>query len=108
MDTREERGFLVAVSYATCKGTRKAEVYLPGDVYRAITRAAVLDQGGVQRLPHITYPTVMKFLADPGMGEATREISPKELPLLVGIDSHGGDLFEEVSGNAIMPFDDMF
>jgi fumarate hydratase subunit beta len=48
------------------------------------------------------------FFEDLGMAEAIWEISLDELPLVVGIDAHGGDIFADVSRKAQVLFDARF
>ena len=45
------------------------------------------------------------FFEDLGMAEAVWEIELDHLPLVVGIDAHGGDIFEQVRKNAKRAFD---
>lgn len=108
MDQREERVFLDVVSDATKRATRKAEVYLPGDVYRAITLTAVLDQGDVQRLSHPTCTSAKNISKDPGMRETVRRFLLRELPTAGWYGLDGGDLLAEVSRKAKMLLDDMY
>jgi hypothetical protein len=90
MDQREERVFLDVVSDATKRAPRKAEVSLPGYVYRAITWIAVLDQGDVQRLSHPTCPSAKNISKDTGMRETVRGFYSGNSRLLVGMDSMAG------------------
>ncbi|TAJ44622.1 FumA C-terminus/TtdB family hydratase beta subunit [Methanofollis fontis] len=46
--------------------------------------------------------------ADLGMAEAVWEIELDRLPLIVGIDAHGGDLFERVGREAKLQFERRF
>jgi len=48
------------------------------------------------------------YYEDLGMAEAVWAIDLERLPLIVGIDSEGRDLFEEVSRKARMRFENMF
>jgi fumarate hydratase subunit beta len=48
------------------------------------------------------------YFEDLGMAEAVWEIDLDELPLVVGIDAHGGDIFADVSRKAQVLFDARF
>jgi fumarate hydratase subunit beta len=78
-------------------GREVAEQLFGRGVYLAFT-------GGCAALASSRMRLKGGYFEDLGMAEAVWVIELDRLPLVVGIDSHGGDLFEEVMRRASMRF----
>jgi len=70
-------------------------------VYFAFTGGCAALASSRMRLKGVYYP-------DLGMAEAIWEIDLADLPLVVGIDTHGNDLFGKVEETALVSFDREF
>jgi fumarate hydratase subunit beta len=81
-------------------GREVAEQLFGRGVYLAFT-------GGCAALAASRMQLKGVYFEDLGMAEAVWEIELDRLPLVVGIDSRGGDLFDQVMRKASMRFHEM-